>query len=585
MQTARDPLPPPRGFESLAVLAHGARATVHRAARGFEVATLIVSPGGDADADARFRAEAQRVGAACDGPGMVPVTEVLVDAERRVRALVLPAIDHTLADEACARPLLDALALLEPVARALGRLHRLGTGHGALEPSRIIVSGGEARLFDLVAAALGCLSANGATRPEWSAPEQLDARASDLARTDVHALALLFSFVVSGRAPYSEASAASLYARVTDRERRPTLGSAGVPVGAGVDRVLERALSVDPELRFVHADAFWDALRTAVFAAPLAIAEAPLPKPAEPAHQAHARPVRAPLPIVLGTSLALVALGFGGEAAVHHLRRWRASTATRAPIAAPSPASSTWAPSGSASASSSNVAAATRPAPSPSPSAPPPELPPMVAVPADAPTLWVDRTEVTVRAYKACVTEKACSETWKHGSSYDPDDPVRREWLCNYWRKDRIDHPINCITFNEANAYCAWAGKRLPTGPEWTRAARGDDARRYPWGDAKPRCKDAVFARYGPDNPGCNRQAIGTAKADAHPQTASPFGALDMAGSLWEWTTERSARGLPWLRGGAWDSPETGIGVDARLEQSPGNGDVTLGFRCVKDAD
>jgi serine/threonine-protein kinase len=208
----------------------------------------------------------------------------------------------------------------------------------------------------------------------------------------------------------------------------------------------------------------------------------------------------------------------------------------------------------------------------------------MVPVPAESPVFYVDRTEVTVGSYRACVTAGVCTPTWKYASAYDENDPVRKEWRCNYHRKDREDHPINCVSFTAASAYCAWAGKRLPTGPEWTRAARGDDARKYPWGDTMPRCKEVVFARYGPEKFGCSKQPVGTGGADAHPKTASPFGALDMAGSLWEWTTERSPRGFPILRGGSWDSPETGIGIDARLEQSPGNGDITLGFRCVKDA-
>jgi len=191
---------------------------------------------------------------------------------------------------------------------------------------------------------------------------------------------------------------------------------------------------------------------------------------------------------------------------------------------------------------------------------------------------------VTVRAYRECVAAGACKETYKRGSGYSEADPVRREWVCNYHRTGREDHPINCINYNQATAYCTFAGKRLPNSEEWTRAARGGDGpRKYPWGDTMPRCREVVFARYGPDNFGCSKQPVGTMPADSHPKTASAAGALDMAGSLWEWTTEHSPRGFPILRGGSWDSPETGITIDARLEQSPGNGDVTLGFRCVRD--
>jgi formylglycine-generating enzyme required for sulfatase activity len=268
---------------------------------------------------------------------------------------------------------------------------------------------------------------------------------------------------------------------------------------------------------------------------------------------------------VIGACVAIIALGFGAEALVRAMKRPPPAPAASA-SAAPSP--------------SPIIVAAAPPSAAPSASTPKPPAGDMVPV-TDA--LLVDRTEVTVRSYKACVAAGACAETYKRGSGYSENDPVRREWICNYHRKGREDHPINCINYNQATAYCAYAGKRLPTGDEWTRAARGDGARKYPWGDTMPRCREVVFARYGPDNFGCSKQPVGTMPADSHEKTASPAGALDMAGSLWEWTTERSARGFPILRGGSWDSPESGVTIDSRLEQSPGNGDVTLGFRCVRD--
>jgi formylglycine-generating enzyme required for sulfatase activity len=205
----------------------------------------------------------------------------------------------------------------------------------------------------------------------------------------------------------------------------------------------------------------------------------------------------------------------------------------------------------------------------------------MLPVPADSPVFFVDRTEVTVAAFRACVNAGVCKETPKRGPGWSEDDPVRREWLCNYHRKGREDHPVNCVSFAQATAYCGFVGKRIPSAEEWTRAARGDDKRIYPWGDTMPRCGDVVYARYGPDNPGCSKHPPVTEPV-GRATSASPFGAQDMAGSLWEWTTETS-HGLPVLRGGAWDSPERGVIIDARLEQSAGNADVTLGFRCVRD--
>ncbi|MBI2395644.1 MAG: SUMF1/EgtB/PvdO family nonheme iron enzyme [Deltaproteobacteria bacterium] len=559
----------PSGWESVGVLERSADVVVHRARRAGVVARLTITRGGDADQDARFRAEVRRIDAACAGPGAPPILELVIDATRGVRAIVTRDFDRAVCDEASPRPLLDALALLDRAARALGRAHALGLGHGALSPRRLALLSEGAAIVDLVPAAMSAL----AREPGWSAPEQLEARASvDVARADVYALALSFVRAVSGRDPFAGASTLELYARVTDRIRRPTLGAASIPVDASVDRVLEKALAVDPELRYPNADAFWDALRVAVFAAPTTTVDPPRPRVPERATQARAPRPRAPASLVIGATAAIVALGIGAEAL------WRAARRPATPpaaIASPPP----------------KEAAAPPPAPSPSPSAAPSasvvatrDDRPMVPVPRDVPVFFVDRTEVTVRAYRACVAAGACNETWRHASAYREDDPVRREWRCNYHRPGRDDHPINCVTFAQATAYCAWAGKRLPTADEWTRAARGDDARTYPWGEAMPRCRQAVFARYGPDAPGCSKQPVGTAPADAHPDTASPFGALDMAGSLWEWTTERSPRGFPFMRGGAWDSAERGITIESRLEQAPGNGDITLGFRCVRDA-
>jgi formylglycine-generating enzyme required for sulfatase activity len=127
----------------------------------------------------------------------------------------------------------------------------------------------------------------------------------------------------------------------------------------------------------------------------------------------------------------------------------------------------------------------------------------------------MDVTEVTVAAYGACVTAGKCSEP---GTGDD----------CNWGKNDRQDHPINCVDWNQATAYCAYAGKRLPTEEEWEYAARGTDGRTYPWGNEAPR-NELCWKRWASKE--------GTCVVGSHPSGASPFGLQDMAGNVGEWTS------------------------------------------------
>lgn len=130
----------------------------------------------------------------------------------------------------------------------------------------------------------------------------------------------------------------------------------------------------------------------------------------------------------------------------------------------------------------------------------------------------MDRTEVTVAEYEACVEAGGCTEA-AQGSRYD---------ACNWKRPGRRSHPINCVDWDQANAFCSWSGKRLPTAAEWEYAARGTDGRKYPWGNGSPDEQLCWSGRNPRDT---------TCEVGRYPGGASPFGLLDMAGNVAEWTS------------------------------------------------
>jgi eukaryotic-like serine/threonine-protein kinase len=197
------------------------------------------------------------------------------------------------------------------------------------------------------------------------------------------------------------------------------------------------------------------------------------------------------------------------------------------------------------------------------------------AHPTNVPPFWIDRTEVTVGAYRACVDAGACARPERASATctFDGDDP---------------ELPVSCVHWRDADAYCRFAGKRLPTETEWEYAARGQNALPFPWGNA-PACTNAVVLLNVQSGKGC---APHPARVGTHPAGASVFGVQDMSGNVEEWTSDWYAEmvgpspraGVAHvLRGGGWLSTATMSRTTSRDWGSALEAGPNVGMRCARD--
>lgn len=206
----------------------------------------------------------------------------------------------------------------------------------------------------------------------------------------------------------------------------------------------------------------------------------------------------------------------------------------------------------------------------------------------------VDRTEVTAGAYARCVRAGACSREGAALPYYDDRTWPEWSWSCNLGKAGRERHPINCVDWSQADAYCRWLDKRLPTEVEWEKAARGTDGRKYAWGNQAygpsiarvANVADMALRREQPDwlvAEGYDDGHYATSPVASFPLGASPYGALDMMGNLWEWTSDwYEPEKLRTVRGGSWDDPPDNARASSRRAITPLLRGGSVGFRCVR---
>jgi formylglycine-generating enzyme required for sulfatase activity len=194
---------------------------------------------------------------------------------------------------------------------------------------------------------------------------------------------------------------------------------------------------------------------------------------------------------------------------------------------------------------------------------------------------YIDETEVTVADFKAFV-----EATGYQATSEAKGDPLQYTWRA-FDTSDRQDHPVRWMSWHDANAYCQWAGKRLPTEAEWEKAARGESGLIYPWGNVW----DDARVPQGD-----------TAPVTAFANAASPYGVLGMAGGVWEWVADwydafyyqsgptvnpagPQQTSDKVLRGGAFDNASWKQRAAHRHFGGAEGYAHDHGFRCARDAD
>ncbi|MGK3993741.1 bifunctional serine/threonine-protein kinase/formylglycine-generating enzyme family protein [Sorangium sp. So ce1024] len=553
-----------------------------------------------------------------------------------------------------------ARSLAQQVGSALESAHELGIVHRDIKPHNVFITEGSkgyplfVKVLDFGVAKMAGDAAVPAANPAltetgmvigsapYMSPEQLEGSKDVDLRSDLWSLGVVLYETLTGALPFQGGSFVAVGAAVLKGKFRPaTEQRPGLP--ASIDDWFAKALSVDPSCRFQSAremvDAFpgleapiveVDALagrhHPAAFATTVAA-------PVDPRGAPHGAGELARGPAASGagelaTSGAPATASSAADAAAGH-------TAPHAPIAerpaarGPSggraPRLRRAVPLAAACAAGAGVYLFLRPPPAASGGGCPAG---MVLIEdaefqmgsdadAETPSDETPRHGVTVKAFCLDVTEVTVKAYWDCESCERPPRTVESEGLTPngraFWSQfcngpEAPDHPINCVDWYQAKAYCAASGKRLPTEAEWELAARGKDAWTYPWGHAPPsgerlnacgtECSRMLTERlekigkgpwprmYNDDD-----AAPATAPVGRSPAGKSPAGALDLAGNVWEWTESHycpydrddcdDSRRV--LRGGGWDTVESQYVRSAHRRPSASTArGWSIGFRCAK---
>jgi formylglycine-generating enzyme required for sulfatase activity len=207
---------------------------------------------------------------------------------------------------------------------------------------------------------------------------------------------------------------------------------------------------------------------------------------------------------------------------------------------------------------------------------------------------WMDKFEVTNARYKKCVDAGKCTE---------PSNKTSATRSAYFGNAEFDDYPVSYVRWEQARTYCEWAGKRLPTEAEWEKAARGTDGRLFPWGNDFDGtrlnfCDKGCAANWKDDK--WEDGFADTSPAGNYARGASPYGIMDLAGNVYEWTADwyddkyyaSSPRNNPTgpstgqarvVRGGSWDNAAGNLFAVLRIWKGYSSAYINVGFRCAKN--
>ncbi len=610
------------------------------------VAIKIMSPllTDDPQFEARFRQEAQTV-AALEHPHILPVIDF--GEQAGILFLVMRYIGGgTLHDLIRKGPLApeQALRYLGDIASALDYAHSHGIVHRDIKPKNVLLdTSGNAFVADFGLAKI--TAAGGITRsgmgmmgtPHYMSPEQGKGLPVD-GRSDLYSLAVMLYEMLTGRVPYDADSTVGIVMKHIN-EPVPPVTSVVRELPAALDAVMTKALAKDPGDRYTSGAEFTQAVAQALgiqwyggtlpgrpvafdstrarldLSGVLQTINARLPKDKTQRGLVLGGAGVLGLAVVAGLFMA-VANGGRGQAVTPGATTLAASTSTVSSLPTATPLADNLAvskvdqmtlvfiPEGNFLFGSSNTDLGASD-----------DEKPQATIFVDG--FWIDRTEVSVAQFELFAkaanyvtdAEKGCCEgdmVNLGGIVYAPEPKFTK--TANWQLPEGPGapeaaplRPVVQVSWNDAKAYCEWAGRRLPTEAEWEKAARGTDGRLYPWGnefdgkftnfcdencptDYRDRAWDDAFSR--------------TANAGTYAAGASPFGALDMSGNVWEWVNDfYDPRGYiliptanpPGLesgpthsaRGGSWVDKLNRVRAAARAEFTPDSRSNALGFRCA----